>query len=52
MSSVDPTSRLRAEFRSRETRFLILQARRAAIAARLPRWLRWLVPPLTRSRSW
>ena len=45
-------SRFRAEFRDRERHFLKRQARRNAIIARLPRWLHWLLPPVTRSRSW
>ena len=47
-----PISPLNAEFRRRETRFLALQARRAAMAGRLPRWLRWLLPPFSRARHW
>jgi hypothetical protein len=51
-AEADPASRLRAEFRYRETRFLARQARRVAIVARLPWWLHWLMPPPTRSRFW
>jgi hypothetical protein len=52
MDPTDPASRFRTEFRSREARFLALKARRAAMAAYLPRWLRWLLPPLRRGRFW
>jgi hypothetical protein len=48
----DPASRFRAEFRRRETRFLALKARRAAILTHLPRWLHWLWPPPSRLRFW
>lgn len=51
-AETDHASRLRAEFRYRERRFVKLQAQRAAIIARLPRWLHWLLPPLNRSRFW
>jgi hypothetical protein len=51
-AEADTASRLRAEFRYRETRFLASQARRAAIVAHLPRWFHWLLPPPTRSRFW
>jgi hypothetical protein len=51
-AEADPASRLRAEFRYRETHFLARQARRTAIVAHLPRWLHWLLPAPIRSRHW
>ena len=52
MRPEDPASHFRSEFRYRETRFLALKARRAAIVMHLPWWLHWVLPPVRRSRFW